>query len=188
MEGYEMTLTDQQNIYTQRQWTDQELIGDGFLSYRPVKSITMMRMLAPEKALEDIENSDNAITTRTRSWMPYVGGDALKEALEDYDPRPIEADIFAATYRPWDESDWRPTPTEAHLQQLGCMPYYKVASVWAKQLTAETRVQGKGSTEPLLAPVGAWLCVDSEGEPWSETDAKFHAHYHLPKQKKPTRV
>ena len=40
-----MITKAQQNVYIQRDWTEQELVADGFLSYRPVKRITMVRML-----------------------------------------------------------------------------------------------------------------------------------------------
>jgi hypothetical protein len=179
---------DQQNVYVQQDWTEEALITDGFVSCRPIKRITMMRMLSPEKTLPDVvEDEEVIITPKTVYWMAYSVGSALAPTLDDYDPRLIEARTFAETYRYWDEPDWHPTAAEAHLGRLGCLPYYKTANVWAKQLTAETWVQSKGSAQPVLAPVGAWLCVNMHGEPRSETDDWFHAHYLLPKQRNPAR-
>jgi hypothetical protein len=187
MRGNEMAVMAQQKVYVQRHWTDQELITAGFLSYRPVKRITMVRMLPPEEAPKTMKASGNTITAEAGYWIAYVAGEVLKETLDDYKPRPIEPDIFAETYRPWDEPNWHPTPTQAHLQRLGCQPYYKFASIWAKQLVIATQVQGMESDEPSLAPKGAWLCVGTKGEPWSITEAWFQGHYLLPGSKNPTR-
>lgn len=178
-----MATMDQQKVYIQRDWTDQELIADGFLFYQPVKRVTMVRLLPREEAPKTMKSSGNTITAEAGYWIAYAAGEALKATLDDYKPRPIEPDIFAETYRPWDETDWQPTPTEAHLQRLGCQPYYKIAGVWAKQLDAETWVQGMESAEPSLAPKGAWLCVGMQCEPWSITEAWFQEHYRLPGRK-----
>jgi len=175
-----MTALIQPKIYAQRHWTDQALIEDGFLSYRPVKRVTMARMLSSEEAPKTVKASGNAIIAQTGYWIAYAADEALKATLDDYKPRPIEPDIFAISYRPWNERNWRPTSTEAHLQQLSCKPYYKVAPVWAKLLTAETWVHSLESAWPTLVPRGEWLCVGVEGEPWSVTEAWFQAHYLLP--------
>ena len=180
-----MTVMSPQKVYVQRQWTDQELIADGFLYYRPVKRVTMVRMLPPEEAPKTMKAAGNTITAEAGYWIAYAAGKVLKTALDDYKPRPIEPQIFAETYRPWDEPQEQLTPTQAHLQQLGCRPYYKTAGVWAKQLDAETKVQGIESAQPSLAPKGAWLCVGMEGEPWSITEDWFKTHYLSPDQKKP---
>ena len=42
-----MTTVAHPKVYIQRDWKDQALIADGFLSYCPVKRITMVRMLPP---------------------------------------------------------------------------------------------------------------------------------------------
>lgn len=167
-------------VYMQHDWTDKALVADGFLSYRPIKRITMVRMLPKEEAPKTMKAAGNTITAEAGYWIAYASGEKLKDTLEEYKPRPIEPEIFAETYRPWDESNWHPTQTEAHLQQLGCVPYYKTASVWAKQLTAETWVKGMESDEATEAPIGTWLCIGREGEPWSITDTWFQEHYLLP--------
>jgi hypothetical protein len=181
-----MTVIDQDKVYVQRQWTDQALVADGFLAYRPVKRITMARRLPPEEAPKTMTASGNTITAEAGYWIAYAAGDVLKETLSDYKPRPIEPGIFAETYHRWDEPNWHPTPAQAHLQRLGCQPYYKIVGVWAKQLAADTWVQSIESAEPTLAPKGAWLCVGMEGEPWSMTDVWFQVHYVLPGQDSPT--
>jgi hypothetical protein len=127
-----------------------------------------------------MKTSGNTITAEAGYWIAYAAGDVLKATLDDYKPRPIEPDIFAETYRRWDEPNWHKTPTQAHLQRLGCQSYYKFVGVWAKQLTADTQVQSIESAKPTLAPRGAWLCVGTDGEPWSMTDVWFQEHYWLP--------
>jgi hypothetical protein len=177
MKGNEMA---EQKVYIQHNWTDKALVADGFLSYRPVKRMTMARMLPLEEAPKIMIAAGNEITAEAGYWIAYAAGDVLKSTLDDYKPRPVDPDIFAETYRSWDEPNWQPTPTEAHLQQLGCKPYYKIASVWAKQLTAETWVKGMESDEATMSPKGAWLCIGTEGEPWSMTEVWFQAHYMMP--------
>ena len=166
-------------VYLQRHWTDQELVADGFHAYRPVKRITMARRLPPDKAPKIIKTSWATLTAPAGYWIAYVAGEALAETLDDYQPRPIEPHIFAETYRPWYTPTWKRTPTEAHLQRLGCQPYFKIAGVWAKQLASDAWVQSMESGKPSRAPKGEWLCVGTEGEPWSVTAAWFHARYLL---------
>jgi hypothetical protein len=178
-----MVAMNQSNVYAQRHWTNDELMADGFLHYYPVKRVTMVRMLPPEEAPQTMKASGNTITAEAGYWIAYTAGEALKEKLDDYDPRPIEPTIFAETYRPWDEPNEALTSTESHLQRLGCQPYYKIAGVWAKQLTADTWVQGIESAEPVLSPKNNWLCIGVEGEPWSMTGDWFLKHYLSPRHK-----
>ncbi len=182
---------DQQNVYAAHQYhNDQELLSDGFLAYRPVKRVIMMRMLPPEAAPVMIEGSpDDAplpVPTSPQRWMIYHSGDSQDLSRDDYDLGPIESHIFAETYRRWEDPDWQPTPTEAHLQRLGCMPYYRFATIWGKRLTAESWLKQTENIAPVEAPAGSWLCVNGEGAIWGETDVQFQAHYQLLKQKKPT--
>lgn len=170
---------DQSKAYVQEHWTDQDLLADGFRSYRPIKHLMMMRMLPPQGAPEIMEDPEVLPPTRARYWMAYSMGSAVK-STDDYDSQPIEAGIFSETFSRWDEPDWKPTSTEMHLERLGCMPYYRSASVWAKQLTVETLVRGKKHGRSLSAPAGAWLCVGASGESWSETDEWFQSHFFLP--------
>ena len=172
-----------QKAYEQHDWTNKALIADGFLAYRPVKRITMARILPPEEAPKTIKTSWDTLTAKAGYWIAYVAGSIMKKKLDDYHPRPIAPTIFSKTYLPWDEPNWKPSPTEAHLKKMGCMPYYKTASVWAKRLTVETWVQGLESDKPALSPKGSWLCIGTAGEPWSVTQAWFKTRYQLPREK-----
>lgn len=175
---------DQEKVYAQQVWTDEALITDGFIAYRPVKRVTMMRMMLSEKPpLPDEENPDEIIPPALRYWMAYRANSDTISPAADYNPEPIESNAFAEMYRYWDEPDWQPTVAEGHLQRLGCLPYFKFATVWAKQLTADTWVKSKGKSKAALAPTGSWLCVSADGEPTAETEDWFHAHYLMPKQK-----
>lgn len=175
-----MSVITQQKVYIQRYWTDLELLADGFRSYLPIKRVTMACMLPMNQAPKNISTSGNTITAQTGYWIIYTSGDVLKETLGDYKSRPIDPAIFNKTYRRWSEPNMQLTITEEYLQRLGCKPYCKTAHVWAKQVTSETWVQSILGLKPSIAPVGDWLCVGMEGEPWTETDEWFHSHYELP--------
>jgi hypothetical protein len=179
MEGYEMTAIDQKKVYVQQHWTNQALEADGFHAYPSVKRLTMVRLLPVYEAPKTIESDGETLTAEAGYWIAYVAGEVLKNTLDDYDPRPIDPDVFADTYRAWDEASVPLTLTQAHLQQLGCQPYYKFASVWAKNLSTDTWIQGMESDEPVLTPAGAWLLIGTDGEPWSVTDTWFQTHYVL---------
>jgi hypothetical protein len=155
-------------------------MADGFLAYRPIKQVTMVRRLPPEIAPKTRNSARNTIIIEADCWIAYEADDVLKATLNDYKPRPIEPDIFVAAYRVWDEPDWHPSPIQSYLRRLGCQPYYNIAGVWAKRLVAATWVQSRESAESSLVSKGAWLCVGMEGEPWSMTNALFEAHYLLP--------
>ena len=167
-------------IYQARKWTDRQLVEQGFEYYRPVKRVTMVRPLPDSEAPKVIKTAWDTVVARSGYIIAYVAGDSLKTGLDDYEPRPIEPHIFAKTYKPWDDPRWKPTPTERHLIALGCKPYFKVAGVWAKKLKQDTYVQSIESSKPVIAPAGAWLCVGTEGEPWSVDDHWFHTRYLLP--------
>jgi hypothetical protein len=171
---------DKPKVYQQRKWTDEQLRAQGFHYYKPRKRISMARMLPASEAPKIIKTSWDTIIARAGYYIAYVAGDKVQKTLDDYDPRPIEPRIFMQTYRPWNEPNYKPTPAEAHLMKLGCKPYYKIAGVWAKRLKEETWVQSIESSKPSRAPAGAWLCVGTEGEPWTVTNEWFHERYILP--------
>lgn len=166
-------------IYRQRPWTPAELTRKGFRYYLPVKRVSLVRRLPEGTAPMTIKTPYDTIVAEAGDYIAYVAGTEVKAKLEDYEPRPIEPAIFDATYLPWDDDSWTPTPTEAHLVSLGCKPYYKVAGVWAKQLKTPAYVQSIESPELTLVPVGAWLCIGTAGEPWSVTDEWFHERYQV---------
>ncbi len=169
-------------IYQQRKWTEAELIAQGFLYYAPVKRVTMVKQLTENEAPKVIKTEWDTVTATAGYYIAYVAGDKIKPNLDDYEPRPIEPHIFHETYRPWDEQGYRPTSTENHLSKLGCKPYYKTTGVWAKRLRKDTYVQSIESSKPSVAPAGAWLCIGTEGEPWTVTHEWFRTRYKMPGQ------
>ncbi len=176
----ERIFGERTKIVQQHKWTDEQLIAQGFRYYKPFKRITMARMLPASEAPKIIDTGWDTIIARAGYYIAYVAGDKVKEKLDDYDPRPIEAHIFIDTYRPWNEPDWKPTPAEAHLMKLGCKPYHKIAGVWSKKLEEDTWVKSIESPKPSIAPAGAWLCIGTAGEPWAVTDEWFHMRYIVP--------
>ena len=83
-------ITARPPTYQQRHWTDQQLIAQGFQYYRPVKRLTMARVLPASEAPKIIKTSWDTITAKAGYIIAYVAGDTLKKSLDDYDPRPIE--------------------------------------------------------------------------------------------------
>lgn len=177
MKFFSRIFGEKPRIYQQRQWTEAELVAQGFLYYPPIKRVTMVRRLPKEEAPKVIKTAWDTITATAGYYIAYVAGTTLKAKLDDYEPRPLEPHIFETTYKLWDEQKWKPNPTEKHLMQMGCKPYYKIAGVWAKKLKHDTYVQSIESSKPSLIPTGAWLCVGTSGEPWSVTEDWFRTRY-----------
>lgn len=167
-------------IYQQRQWTDIQLLAQGFRFYTPIKRVTLVRQLPAAEAPLMIRTPYDTITATAGYYIAYQAGNVLRGHLNEYEPRPIEPHIFEKTYVPWDDPAWKPSATENHLLALGCKPYYKTAGVWAKHLREDTYVQSIESSKPSVAPSGAWLCVGVVGEPWSVTDSWFRSRYVIP--------
>ncbi len=166
----------QAKIYAQQQWSESELAGDGFQAYHPVKHLVMMVAPPWRKPANLADDGPPA----PRFWIPYLGGDRVDVKADDHRLQPIETELFQQRYRPWNDPDWKPSLTETRLQQMGCMPYFSIAPIWAKQLTSDTWVKANHQAEAVHIPAGEWLCISLEGEPWSETDASFQSQYHLP--------
>lgn len=172
-----MTASAQNKVYIQQHLTDEALIADGFKSYPAIKLLTMVRFLPAEEAPEVIDHEGETLTAEAGYWIAYSAGKAVKATLDEYKPRPIDPDVFAKTYLPWDEPDKTLTATQGHLLRLGCQPYYKVASIWAKRITTASWIHSMKSDDPLWVPSGEWLCLSTEGKIWSVTDGWFQAHY-----------
>lgn len=170
-------------VVRQRKWTKAELRDKGFRYYPSRKQVTMVRRLPPEEAPKVIKTPWDTIVAQAGYYIAYQSTNAPGKPLDAYEPRPIEPRIFKETYAPWRVSNWKPTPTEAHLIKLGCKPYFKTVGVWAKRLTKPTYVQSLESDTPTLAPAGAWLCIGSAGEPWTVTNEWFHRRYVVPSKK-----
>ncbi|HEX2622507.1 MAG TPA: hypothetical protein VHL11_20245 [Phototrophicaceae bacterium] len=56
-----MAATTQPKTYIQRDWTERALLADGFLSYRPVKRVTMARKLPEKESPKSIRTNGNII-------------------------------------------------------------------------------------------------------------------------------
>lgn len=177
MEGYQMRGMTRKKVHVHEHHIKRELMGNGFHAYRPIKLVTMARMVPAAEAPKIIETADEILTALAGYWIVYAAGEVVQKALDEYKPRPIHRNIFAELYRPWDEPLAKLKATEVHLHQLGCQFYYKIASIWAKQLPADTLIHTTANAEPMMVPAGAWLCRDIAGEPWSVTDRWFRAQY-----------
>ncbi|MEP6987248.1 MAG: hypothetical protein ABI970_16715, partial [Chloroflexota bacterium] len=100
-------VTARPAIYQARKWTDRQLVEQGFEYYRPVKRVTMARLLPAAEAPKIIKTAWDTIVARPGYIIAYVAGDTLKSTLDEYEPRPIEPNIFAKTYKPWDDPRWK---------------------------------------------------------------------------------
>ena len=154
-------------IITQKQWTDDELIEAGFRPYVRRKQVVMARQLPEDDSPREIPSNFETLVAESGYMICYEAGETVGERFEDYHRWPIRKDIFDSNYHVWDEAGWTPTPAQLHLMSLGCLPYYKVANVWARELQKDTRVQSLESVAPVVIPAGAWLCIGTEGEPYS---------------------
>jgi hypothetical protein len=170
------TATDQR-ILRQRDWTEQELRAAGFRYYLPVKRLTMARLNGEAKT----------ITTRLETLLASAGdvicyspGDTRRQSLDEYEHWPVRRDLFMQNYRPWDETDWKPTAAQQDLLDRGCRPFYRAAGIWAKRLRRPLHVQSLESPEPTLIPPGRWLCIGAHGEPYNMDDANFRSRYLVP--------
>jgi hypothetical protein len=165
------------DIIRQRRWSKEELVARGFRYHRRRKQVVMARELPAKEAPLTIATPWETLVAQAGYMICYEPGDVVWPALEDYISWPVEPAIFRETYAEWDEPDWEPGKTEAHLMSLGCKPYYKFSGVWAKKLTKETVVQSIESPEPVTVPPGAWVSIGVEGEPYSVTDRTFYNRY-----------
>jgi hypothetical protein len=64
--------------------------------------------------------------------------------------------------------------------RLNCRPYYKRVGAWAKRLKLPTLVQSIENPEPIYVPVGYWVLIGDQGEPWHSDDDSFRARYIIP--------
>jgi hypothetical protein len=166
------------NIIRQRQWTDDELFAAGFRPYVRKKQVVMARILPQQEIPRAIPSEYETLVADENYMVLYQTGDTIGQRYEDYHRWPVRRDIFQAEYRIWDEPGWRPDSPQLHLMSLGCLPYYKIASVWAKELDVPTQVQSLESPEPTTIPAEAWLCIGTHGEPYAMTADNFHSRYY----------
>lgn len=150
-------------ILRQRDWSEQELLDNGFRYYERRKYVVLARELPPEEAPLTMRY-ENDVLTATAGYMICFNADWRKrKSLYDYHHWPVAPDHFADTYHEWDDPTWKPNRGEKHLMSLGCKPYYNAAGVWAKKLTHPQWIQNPEQTEPFEVPAGAWLILGATG-------------------------
>lgn len=172
------------NVIKQRNWTDQELSLAGFERYERIKQVVMARRLSEAEAPLLIDTEWGETLTATAGYaICYRAGNVKHETLNDYYHWPVEPYVFDDTYRPWDQREWLPTETEKHLMQLGCRPYYKLASVWAKKVTHPIWMQSPEHEQPVEVGPGRYLVIGAHGEPYTMGPDEFYARYEQESEK-----
>jgi hypothetical protein len=174
-----------EEVIRKRKWSKDELLPRDSSTITARSNWSWRRILPPEEAPKIIEIAWDTLVAEAGYVICYEPGDVVWPSLEDYHAWPVEPGIFADTYAPWDEPNWRPSPSEAHLMSLGCKPFYRMAGVWAKKLTQETLVQTMESPEPVKIPPGVWLGIGTEGEPYAMSERMFRSRYELPQDSVP---
>jgi len=166
------------NVIKQQEWTEQQLVRAGFEKYDRIKQVVMTRRL-PEREAPLVINTEwgEELVAQTGYAICYRAGEVIQPTLNDYYHWPVEPYIFDDTYRPWDQRDWKPTKTEAHLMELGCRPFYKMASVWAKEVTHPIWMQSPEHREPVQVDAGRFLVIGARGEPYTMGIEEFWSRY-----------
>ena len=166
------------NVIRQRNWTEQELALAGFEQFDRIKQVVMVRRLSESEApMTILTDWGEELVAKVGYAICYRAGDVIHTTLNDYYHWPVEPYIFDDTYRPWDQREWKPTRTEEHLIQLGCRPYYKLASVWAKRVTHPLWIQSPEHPEPVEVGLGRFLVIGARGEPYTMTHEEFSSRY-----------
>jgi hypothetical protein len=168
-------------VLRQRDWTEQELLDNGFRYYERKKYVVLARELPPEEApLKMYYENDTHIATA--GYMICFSADwRRKKNLYDYNHWPVAPDHFADTYLEWDDPTWKSNRGEKHLMSLGCKPYYNAVGVWAKKLTQSQWIQNPEQNKPFEVPAGAWLLLGAKGSamgvPYWSTDKGFKGRF-----------
>lgn len=166
-------------VIKQRKWTEPELRAEGFDQYARKKHMVMARQLpATEAPKTIISSSGDKLIAQVGDMICYNPGDEIRRTLDDYDHWPVEYKIFQETYRAWDEWDWEPSASEQHLMDLGCLPYFKSAEVWAKKLDTPAYLQSLEQERPALVKPGQYVVIGAKGEPYSMGDNTFMRRYY----------
>jgi hypothetical protein len=164
-------------VVRKQDWTDQELKNKGFEHVPRKKELVMARELpAAEAPLQIRTHWGETLIAQAGYMICYTVGDEAKARLSDYEHWPVEAAIFAKTYKLWDEA-FEPSPAQEHLLQYGCKPYYKAAGVWAKTLEEDIYIQGVEHEKPVLVAKERVLAIGAEGEPYHMGSETFHDRY-----------
>lgn len=169
-------------ILKQRNWTKDDLIAQGFRYYDRKRQVVMARVLPPGEAPKTIRLKWDTLVAHAGYMICYDVSDGRTRAkLDDYEHWPVEPDIFAKTYRPWDTA-FKPSAPEKHLYELGCRPFYKFAGLWAKKVVKPVYVQTIESVKPVEVPIGAYITIGIKGEPTSMSAEEFYMRYEPPAQ------
>lgn len=165
-------------IVRQRNWTEQELVASGFERFERIKQVVIVRRLSEEEGAKRIVTEwGEHLIAEVGYAICYHAGEIVMPNLDAYYHWPVEPYIFDDTYRPWDQREWHPTKTEAHLMSLACKPYYKFASIWAKQLDQSTWMQSPEHREPVAVESGRYLVIGAKGEPYTMSVKEFYSRY-----------
>jgi hypothetical protein len=168
------------DVIRQHQWTEQELLSQGFHYISRRKQRILAARLPESRAPLPIDYEMETVYADAGDVICFEPGTERKANILQYNHWSVKPDIFLATYQCWDEPRWTPTPAELHLMKHGCRPYYKFKGAWAKQLTQPVYVQSLESPEPVLIPVGVWLMIGESGDPWTIGEDTLLRRYILP--------
>ena len=152
-----------ENVLTQRDWSEEELLENGFRYYQRIKRVVLARELPQEEApLKMRYHYDELIATA--GYMICFAADwRKKKTLYEYYHWPVAPDHFSSLYADWDDPRWKPRRGEKHLLLLGCCPYYNAVGVWAKVLQQPQMILGTEHRDPFEVPAGAWLMLAAKG-------------------------
>lgn len=141
-------------VLRQRDWSEQELLENGFRYYKRRKRVVLARQLPLEEAPLQISYENDIMTATAGYMICFSAGWLKRKSLYDH---------FADLYLEWDDPTWKPKRGEKHLMSLGCKPYYNAVGVWAKKLTQPQWIQSVEDDKPFEAPIGAWLLLGAKG-------------------------
>jgi hypothetical protein len=165
-------------IIKQQSWTEEAFLADEFSLYEPQKRLTMARKLqAAEAPLQIVTPSGEKLTAHAGMMICYDPDNHVRATLDDYEHWPVEEDIFHMTYEVWNVWDWTPTAAEKRLMKLGCKPYYKIATVWAKKLYKSVYLQSREQKTPELVKAGRYVVIGVKGDPYSMSESAFNRRY-----------
>ncbi|MEQ8674791.1 MAG: hypothetical protein RLP44_17325 [Aggregatilineales bacterium] len=163
----------------QREWTDEELIAEGFQYYERKKQLVMAARLPNHKAPLRIDYPSETVYAQAGDIIIFDPGMMPMRRLGGYDFWSVKPDVFVNTYRKWDVTGWYPNPQERYLMEHGCQPYFKQAGVWARHLKEPTPIVGLESHDVAIIPPGMWLAIGQRGEPWHIDPQTFSTRYTL---------
>lgn len=164
-------------LIRKQDWSEDELKEKGFSHVPRKKEIIMARVLpASEAPLKIRTNWGEILIAQAGYMICYSSGEDKKANLGDYEHWPVDASIFAKTYKAWDE-EFNPNAAQSHLMQYGCKPFYKAAGVWAKTLEEDIYIQSVEHEKPVLVEKERVLAIGAEGEPYHMGSETFHDRY-----------